>query len=80
MNTELLVEWTEVKKLVEVLDLDIHKNVAGNVSSGIRVRRGLRAVRKGITALIRETIKRDSEQKKLRKQRREEKKNEAKAE
>ena len=52
----MLNEWTELKVLVESLELDVHKNARGNKSAGVRARRGLRALKGAAADLVRTTI------------------------
>ena len=42
--SSILDQWSEIKVLVESLDLDVVKNANGNSSAGVRARRGLRSV------------------------------------
>ena len=42
MANQLLEKWSELKVLVESLELDMHKHANGNASAGVRARRGLR--------------------------------------
>ena len=58
MNEEdVLRQWLELKTMVEILDIDVTKNANGNVSAGIRARRGLRELRAVTSALIMTTLK-----------------------
>lgn len=38
-------KWTELKTLVESLEIDVRKNALGNASAGVRTRKGLRALK-----------------------------------
>ncbi len=38
--------WNKIKALVESTELDVQKNSRGNVSAGVRARRGLRLIKK----------------------------------
>lgn len=51
-----LETWSEVKALVESLDLDIKKNVNGNASAGVRARKGLRLLKTKAAELVKSTI------------------------
>jgi hypothetical protein len=56
----LLGQWEELKTLVESLESDIQKNaVKGNKSAGVRVRKGLRLVKKQATELVKATLNND---------------------
>ena len=53
MSDSKIVElWNEMKVLVESVDTDVLKNVAGNTSAGVRARRGLKPLRKKIGELM----------------------------
>jgi hypothetical protein len=51
-NDQINDTWEKVKTLVESMDIDIKKNAGGNVSAGVRARRGLRLLKKEAAALI----------------------------
>jgi hypothetical protein len=57
--SNLLDRWSELKVLVESLDLDIHKNGNGNKSAGVRARKGLRLVKKHASELVKESLASD---------------------
>ena len=46
-STRLVLDvWSEFKLLVEQVEQDVHKNAAkGNLSAGVRVRKGVRSLR-----------------------------------
>lgn len=48
--------WHEIKVLVESIDTDVTKNVKGNASAGVRVRKGLRLLRTKTTELVKVTL------------------------
>jgi hypothetical protein len=56
MREQILDIWTEVKTLVEVLEVDIHKNANGNKSAGVRVRKGLRLLKNKSGALVKASL------------------------
>jgi len=60
--SNLLEKWTEVKILVESLELDIHKNAGGNKSAGVRTRKGLRLLKKRTTDLVKESLSTDKKE------------------
>ena len=45
MSNDITNKWQEIKTLIESIDLDVHKNAAGNVSAGVRARKGLRLLK-----------------------------------
>jgi predicted transcriptional regulator len=47
MSNDAISEcWNKIKALVESTELDVQKNARGNVSAGVRARRGLRLLKK----------------------------------
>ena len=52
----ILEKWNEIKVLVEILDLDVHKNAGGNASAGVRARKGLRLLKKEAADLVKITL------------------------
>jgi len=62
-NEAVLSKWAELKKLVEVLDLDVHKNAAGNAAAGVRARKGLRALKKATGELVKQSVTLDKDKK-----------------
>ena len=52
----VLDKWSEIKVLVDSLDLDVHKNSSGNASAGVRARKGLRLLKKEVGDLVKLTI------------------------
>tara|TARA_E500000331_G_C17259563_1_gene714608 strand:+ start:2585 stop:2767 length:183 start_codon:yes stop_codon:yes gene_type:complete len=54
--SELLDKWSELKVLVESLELDVHKNANGNKSAGVRARKGLRLVKSRAAELVKESL------------------------
>tara|TARA_B100000683_G_scaffold181672_1_gene175060 strand:- start:298 stop:498 length:201 start_codon:yes stop_codon:yes gene_type:complete len=55
-SSNILELWSEVKTLVESLDLDVVKNANGNASAGVRARRGLRLLKSKSAELVKATI------------------------
>jgi hypothetical protein len=49
-------KWNEVQIIVDSLRRDISKNIGGNVSAGVRSRRGLRILKNEITNLVKKSI------------------------
>jgi len=56
-------KWNEIKAIIESIDLDVHKNAAGNASAGIRARRGLRLLKKETAELVKITVDLDKKRK-----------------
>lgn len=52
----ILDKWSEIKVLVESLELDVHKNAKGNASAGVRVRKGLRLLKKEAASMVKSTL------------------------
>lgn len=48
--------WTEIKTLVETIDVDVSKNAKGNASAGVRARKGLRLLRTKTSELVKATL------------------------
>jgi len=61
--SDILDRWSEIKVLVETLELDVHKNATGNASAGVRVRKGLRALKKDVGDLVKLSIEEDKSKK-----------------
>ena len=56
-------QWSEIKVLVESLELDVHKNASGNASAGVRARRGLRLLKSKAAEMIRTSVATDKTKK-----------------
>ena len=59
--------WDELKATVLAVELDVLKNAGGNVSAGVRARRGLRMLRGKVNDLIRQLKEHDQSTKAERK-------------
>jgi hypothetical protein len=55
--------WAEFKLLVEAVEEDVHKNSKGNLSAGVRVRKGVRKLRSLGAELIKATLAGDEARK-----------------
>jgi hypothetical protein len=64
MNNDLLQKWTELKTLVESLELDLHKHANGNSSAGVRTRRGLRLLKTEVADLVKASLELEKNKKK----------------
>lgn len=58
-NSKIVNKWSEIKVLIESLELDIHKNANGNASAGVRARRGLRTLKNCAADLVKLTLEED---------------------
>ena len=56
MRQEILDQWTELKTLVESLEVDVLKNASGNKSAGVRVRKGLRLLKNRSSTLVKSSL------------------------
>ncbi|MBK26029.1 MAG: histone H1 [Halobacteriovorax sp.] len=63
MSSKIVDKWSEVKVLVESLDLDVLKNANGNNSAGVRARRGLRLLKTSAAELVKLTIEEEKTRK-----------------
>ena len=61
--SNVLEKWNELKVIVESIDLDVHKNVGGNSSAGVRARKGLRALKAAAADLVKITIESEKSEK-----------------
>ena len=59
----VIEKWTELKVLIESIDLDVHKNANGNASAGVRARKGLRLLKTQAAELVKLTVDRDKKKK-----------------
>jgi hypothetical protein len=60
-QNEVLNLWNEIKDLVENLELDVQKNVAGTAAAGVRSRAGLRRLKGVASSLVKTMTARDKE-------------------
>jgi len=56
VENSILDLWTEIRGLIENIDLDVRKNAAGNASAGVRARKGLRKLKATAGALTKVTV------------------------
>jgi hypothetical protein len=52
----VLLKWSELKALVESLELDVAKNAKGVAAAGVRVRKGLRQLQTSAKDLVKTTL------------------------
>jgi len=63
MSNDITEKWQELKVLIESIDLDVHKNASGNVSAGVRARKGLRLLKSQAADLVKLTVEADKKRK-----------------
>lgn len=63
MDNQITSQWDEIKALVTELELDVHKNANGNNAAGVRVRKGLRALKSKASTLVKRTVELDKARK-----------------
>ena len=54
--SNVVESYEKLRVLVESLELDVHKSVRGNKSAGVRVRKGLRNLKREATDLVRTSL------------------------
>ena len=59
MNDQIVENYETIKVLVESLQTDVVKNSQGNKSAGVRVRKGLRELKKMAADLVKESLTAD---------------------
>ena len=59
MNERIVENYETIKVLVESLQTDVVKNSQGNKSAGVRVRKGLRELKKMAATLVKESLSAD---------------------
>lgn len=67
MDTDnpVLAKWTELKDLMDVMELDAVKNAKGNNAAGVRLRKGLRQLKTKAADLVKLTVDIDKDRKQL---------------
>lgn len=55
-DNKVIAQWTEIKALIDTLELDIAKNARGVAAAGVRARKGLRNLKKAADALVKTTV------------------------
>jgi len=61
--SDIIEKWTEIKTIIESIDLDVNKNASGNASAGVRARKGLRLLKKEAAELVKMTVAADKQRK-----------------
>jgi len=54
-------KWTELKVLIESLEVDIQKNISGNKSAGVRARKGLRLLKTNASDIVKASLAADKD-------------------
>ncbi len=54
--SNVVESYEKLRVLVESLELDVHKSARGNKSAGVRVRKGLRNLKRDATDLVRASL------------------------
>ena len=54
--SNVVESYERLRVLVESLELDVHKSARGNKSAGVRVRKGLRNLKRDATDLVRASL------------------------
>jgi peptidoglycan hydrolase CwlO-like protein len=58
-DNKILSKWTELKSLVEALEVDVAKNAKGVAAAGVRTRKGLRQIQTSAKELVKLTLETD---------------------
>ncbi len=54
--SSVVESYEELRTLVESLELDVHKSARGNKSAGVRVRKGLRLLKRSASDLVKSSL------------------------
>lgn len=63
MNQQILDLWHELRTMVDALEHDVNKNARGVVVAGVRMRKGLRLMKKKMTELSKCSLEADKKDK-----------------
>lgn len=55
-DNQVIAKWTELKAIVEGLELDVVKNAKGVAAAGVRARKGLRDLKTKSAELVKLTV------------------------
>ncbi len=58
-DNAILSKWSEIKSLVESLEVDVAKNARGVAAAGVRARKGLRLLQATAKQLVKLTLEAD---------------------
>lgn len=62
-DSPILSKWSELKALVEALEVDVAKNAKGVAAAGVRTRKGLRQLQTSAKELVKLTLETDKSSK-----------------
>tara|TARA_R100000152_G_C6648341_1_gene90693 strand:- start:32 stop:217 length:186 start_codon:yes stop_codon:yes gene_type:complete len=54
--SDLISKYEQLKVLVESMELDVHKSANGNKSAGVRVRKGLRVLKRQASDFVKASL------------------------
>ena len=54
--SDLINKYEQLKVLVESMELDVHKSANGNKSAGVRVRKGLRVLKRQASDFVKASL------------------------
>jgi hypothetical protein len=55
-NDTIADTWKRIKTIIDSMDVDMQKSQNGNASAGVRVRRGLRLMKKEASILVKTMV------------------------
>jgi hypothetical protein len=55
-NDTIADTWQRIKTIIDSMDVDMQKSKNGNASAGVRVRRGLRLMKKEASILVKTMV------------------------
>lgn len=58
-DNQVIAKWTELKALIDTLELDVAKNARGVAAAGVRARKGLRDLKNKAAELVKKTVELD---------------------
>jgi hypothetical protein len=58
-DNQVISKWTELKAIMEQLELDVVKNAKGVAAAGVRTRKGLRELKLKAAELVKTTVELD---------------------
>jgi hypothetical protein len=62
-DNPVIAKWSELKVLVDALELDVVKNAKGVAAAGVRARKGLRDLKSKAAELVKTTVELDKAKK-----------------
>ena len=55
-NDTIAENWQRIKTIIDSMEIDMQKSNNGNASAGVRVRRGLRLMKKEASTLVKTMV------------------------